>query len=55
MILNSHCRAPMVACRSDRIAVVPSDAYEQATAIGAVDVRCASNLVEVVSALAGAP
>ena len=47
--------APMVACRSDRIAVVPSDAYEQATAIGAVDVRCASNLVEVVSALAGAP
>ena len=47
--------APMVACRPDRIAVVPADAFEQATAIGAVDVRCATNLVEVVSALAGAP
>jgi magnesium chelatase family protein len=47
--------APMVACRSERIVVVPSDAHEQATAIGAVDVRCASNLVEVVQALAGMP
>jgi len=47
--------APMVACRPDRIAVVPADAFEQATAIGAVDVRCAYNLLEVVSALAGAP
>jgi magnesium chelatase family protein len=47
--------APMVACRSDYIAVVPSDAYEQATAIGAADVRCAPTLAEVVSALAGAP
>jgi len=47
--------APMVACRPDLIAVVPADAFEQATAIGAVDVRCAHNLLEVVSALAGAP
>ncbi len=47
--------APMVACQRDRIAVVPADAYEQATAIGAVEVRCASTLAEVVMALAGAP
>jgi magnesium chelatase family protein len=47
--------APMVACRSDRIVVVPADAHEQATAIGAVDVRCASTLRDVVDALAGAP
>ncbi len=47
--------APMVACRSRYIAVVPSEAYEQAIAIGAVDVRCAATLLEVVSALAGAP
>jgi magnesium chelatase family protein len=47
--------APMVACRSDRIVVVPADAYEQATAIGAPDVRCAGHLADVVQALAGAP
>ncbi|MEZ5251488.1 MAG: magnesium chelatase domain-containing protein, partial [Ilumatobacteraceae bacterium] len=47
--------APMVACRSDRTVVVPADAHGEATAIGAVDVRCAADLVEVVAALAGDP
>ena len=45
--------APMVACRSDQIAVVPSGSWHEARAVSGGEVRCASSLREVVFALGG--
>ena len=45
--------APMVACRPDLIAVVPTGSWHEATVVRAGEVRCASSLREVVHALTG--
>lgn len=45
--------APMVACRSDQIAVVPAGSWHEANAVSSGSVRCASSLREVVHALTG--
>jgi magnesium chelatase family protein len=45
--------APMVACRPDRIAVVPERCWHEATTVATGDVRCASSLNVVVNALTG--
>jgi magnesium chelatase family protein len=45
--------APMVACRPDEVAVVPSGSWHEARAVSSNEIRCASSLREVVHALTG--
>ena len=45
--------APMVACRPDRVPVVPLANWAEAAAVSEGEVRCASSLGEVVLALGG--
>lgn len=45
--------APMVACRSRLVAVVPTGSWHEATAVSTGEVRCAGSLRELLHALTG--